>query len=80
MSRTPWFFSLSSWRVVGTNTSIRSGTLRTMRAAHSAAWESEEEDGEGVSHREKNGGRDGGREGGRKRDRGEGGKRKRKDA
>ena len=38
VSRTPWFFSFKSWRVVGTNTSIRSGTLRTIRTAHSAAW------------------------------------------
>ena len=37
VSRTPWFFSFRSWRVVGTNTSIRSGTLRTIRTAHSAA-------------------------------------------
>ena len=37
VSRTPWFFSLSNCRVVGTNTSIRSGTLRTIRVAHNAA-------------------------------------------
>ena len=35
--RTAWFFSLSSCLVVGTNTSIRSGTLRTILIAHRAA-------------------------------------------
>ena len=35
--RTAWFFSLSSCRVVGTNTSIRSGTLRMILIAHRAA-------------------------------------------
>ena len=47
----------------GTNTSIRSGTLRTIRAAHNAAWE-------------RGGGREGGRgkegEGGREREGGRG--------
>ena len=37
VSRTPWFFSLSSCLIVGTYTSIRSGTLRTIRTAQRAA-------------------------------------------
>ena len=37
VSSTPWFFSLSSCLIVGTYTSISSGTLRTMRTAHNAA-------------------------------------------
>ena len=69
VSRTPWFFSFKSWRVVGTKTSIRSGTLRTIRTAHSAAWggggggggEEKREGGE-----EGGGGRRGGRGGGRR--------------
>ena len=38
VSSTPWFFSLSSCLMVGTYTSIRSGTLRTIRTAHNAAY------------------------------------------
>ena len=66
VSRTPWFFSFKSWRVVGTNTSIRSGTLRTIRTAHSAAWGGG--GGEGGSVEE--GGQRGGKEGRRRWERG----------
>ena len=38
VSSTPWFFSLSSCLMVGTYTSISSGTLRTIRTAHKAAY------------------------------------------
>ena len=38
VNSTPWFFSLSSCLMVGTYTSIRSGTLRTIRTAHNAAY------------------------------------------